>query len=495
MVWIPFKFLWLASLVCTFLFAQPLAGADFTGLVAQAEALVSKGSGQAAIPLLDEAIALQPGAPEGYFRRGLAWHALVKRERAADDFTEALRHDPRHAPSLARRALVRLELRELDAAVADAQAAVASNPKEAYGHYVLGRLAQMPGRHNPQEAVAHLTRAIEADPMLAVAYSARGSGMRSRDPAKALNDHNRALELMPGDGHFYAARSLTLEALNQPDPAIVDLDRAIEIFPQNTEYLRRRASIHFNQGRIDMALRQVNAILALKKDDPGASLIRGVILRKKGRLDEAQDAMDRAIRTSPTYSVALKERALLWIERGDSLKALRDATEAVKISPEWVDVSSLRATTLLALGRTGEARDEAGRALGLAGWESKQSPYLALVAYLGERQARPGRAAKFMQEMAGQWAGQEWPRPVFNFLLGKQTPTQLIAGAIGNDQITEARAYIGLMALIEGRQAEAVDHLQWVRDNGDPTFTEHHLAVAALQRLTAPALPATVPSP
>lgn len=49
--------------------------------------------------------------------------------------------------------------------------------------------------------------------------------------------------------------------------------------------------------------------------------------------------------------------------------------------------------------------------------------------------------------------------------------------------MTEARAYIGMKALFEGRAAEGVEHLQWVAKNGSRHYTEYQMALGELKRI------------
>jgi len=55
--------------------------------------------------------------------------------------------------------------------------------------------------------------------------------------------------------------------------------------------------------------------------------------------------------------------------------------------------------------------------------------------------------------------------------------------ADNNDRMTEARAYIGMNLLLEGKQQEAVEHFRWVQASGRKTYLQYRLALAELKRL------------
>ena len=57
---------------------------------------------------------------------------------------------------------------------------------------------------NYPAAVADATRAIEIDPTLASAYNLRGIALRHMgDPRKALADLDRAVELAPNEDNYF----------------------------------------------------------------------------------------------------------------------------------------------------------------------------------------------------------------------------------------------------------------------------------------------------
>ena len=49
--------------------------------------------------------------------------------------------------------------------------------------------------------------------------------------------------------------------------------------------------------------------------------------------------------------------------------------------------------------------------------------------------------------------------------------------------LTEAHAYIGIKAHIDGDRATALQHLQWVKDKGLHNYTEYGLALGELDRI------------
>ncbi|MGE5413209.1 MAG: tetratricopeptide repeat protein, partial [Syntrophomonadaceae bacterium] len=98
------------------------------------------------------------------YEQGLAAELAGRRGAALAAFREALGADPRHVRAAAAAARVAIELGELDAARAHAEAAVRAGPDVAAAHEALGAVLDAQGAK--KEARRALERALELDPRL-----------------------------------------------------------------------------------------------------------------------------------------------------------------------------------------------------------------------------------------------------------------------------------------------------------------------------------------
>jgi len=69
------------------------------------------------------------------------------------------------------------------------------------------------------------------------------------------------------------------------------------------------------------------------------------------------------------------------------------------------------------------------------------------------------------------------------YVQGRNTLATLFHRADSTELQTEAHAYAGLKASVEGRREEALTHLRWVEEKGNRAFVEHKLARGELKRL------------
>src|SRR5262249_29835748 len=109
------------------------------------------------------------------------------------------------------------------------------------------------------------------------------------------------IQANPNDAFGYAMRALLWAyPENQPDKAMADCDRALELSPKN----------------------------------PSIYVARGIILCRQEKYDQAISAFDEAIRLNPRFAVAYSRRSGAWQAKKNLDRALADAEEALRIEPE-----------------------------------------------------------------------------------------------------------------------------------------------------------------
>ncbi len=206
----------------------------------------------------------------------------------------------------------------------------------------------------------------------------------------------RSLELAPGrvDARFMRAR--TQSDLGQPEVAKQMYEAVLVQAPNhqkatyNLGVLARRAgdlkraetlltsaiaissgrvkSKAFNQlgltygaaGRWDLAAQSLNDAVSLRPDMARFWLDLGNAELKRGRLDEAQVAFDKALALNRRFADAHVAMGLLQELRGNEARALSHLTRAVKLDSDNTEYRKALARHYLALGDASRAREEFG---------------------------------------------------------------------------------------------------------------------------------------
>ena len=122
------------------------------------------------------------------------------------------------------------------------------------------------------EAIEHYTTAIQANACggdCGKIYFKRGLAYQGKeDCVKALADYEKAGETLTENGELYYNEWVCQTKLNQLDPALVSLNKAIKVNPDSTIYRDARCIILFNKKDFAGALPDCEMTLGSAPDDP-----------------------------------------------------------------------------------------------------------------------------------------------------------------------------------------------------------------------------------
>jgi tetratricopeptide (TPR) repeat protein len=131
-------------------------------------------------------------------------------------------------------------------------------------------------------------------------------------------------------------------------------------------YPRNNLGIAYVQaGRVDEAVRQFQAALAIKPDHDTAHNNLGVIYAQRGRWDEAMQAFQAALRYNPDIVDAHNNIGLLYLEKGLYAEAERAFRSAMRMDPVYAKAHYNLGVLFERQGRVEEAAREFQKALRL----------------------------------------------------------------------------------------------------------------------------------
>ncbi len=182
---------------------------------------------------------------------------------------------------------------------------------------------------------------------------------------EALDDHERAKVLAPGDPWGHHGLAVTHRALGEFDTALQHLAAAEELVPGAEWVARDRGETYRRMGRLEDALPWLDRAHALAPREPLTLGSRGQVKYGLGRPREALDDLDRAIALWPDYPWALARRAHVRRHLGDVPGALADLDRAQELDPGAPGVRGERGDTLRSVDRHEEAVAEFDAALAL----------------------------------------------------------------------------------------------------------------------------------
>jgi tetratricopeptide (TPR) repeat protein len=208
-------------------------------------------------------IALKPDYDRWYSSRGAVYLKQKEYQPAADDFDEVLRLRDGQVEVYVNRAIARLGLGRPREAIDDLSTALALGGEKVRLRLLLARAWDQLG--NSDAARRERQRCAELPPGDEAAWVARAFARAPGDPAAALEDVNRALQL---NAYYLPAweskAHLLAERLDRPDEAIAVLDQAIAVYPEAASLVAARGVLRARQSKAAAARR--DAEVALKLD-------------------------------------------------------------------------------------------------------------------------------------------------------------------------------------------------------------------------------------
>ena len=333
-------------------------------------------------------------------------------------------------------------------------------------------------------AIDDLTEAIRLDPKRATAYLNRGAAYNGLGQyEQAIEDLSQAIELDPENAGAYTNRGLAFFGIGQYDQAVADLSRAIQLAPKNAIPYFNRAEVFARLGLRDRALQDYDMTTRLDPHLVAAYAASARLREQEGQREHAIHDFDMALQLDPKEVSLYYDRGNARRESGDWRGALADYDRAVMLAPRQADVYVARGWSRLSAGVDGADYD-ARVYLKLKGWHDGLSPYMAVLAVLGARQAgRPDDGERVLDEAIANLSPRVWPVPVLRYLRGQLSEEALLQAAAGTRQQAEARTFLGFDRLRAGDRAGAIRHLAWARDNGTAGSIAADVARATLNRI------------
>lgn len=159
------------------------------------------------------------------------------------------------------------------------------------------------------EAIELLTRAIELDPNLDVAYQNRALAHRANsDYDLGMEDINKAIELSPDDTSFLLTRGSLLWRLDRNEESLETLQSIIAIDDEYAPAYDLQALVYVALGNNELALESVNMALALDRRSAAIIETRAYVYLKLEEYDKALTAyrsVREEISESPYYDLGI----------------------------------------------------------------------------------------------------------------------------------------------------------------------------------------------
>jgi adenylate cyclase len=192
---------------------------------------------------------------------------------------------------------------------------------------------QKRGLSDMQRSVEPLARrAIALDGADAEARSCLGLALLLRgDHDGALTEHERALVISPNLAFAHGERGTTLVFSGQPEEGLASLGTSIRLDPRDpfsAIRLMHLASAFYFSGKYEAAVEAAKRTIRYYPDFPLTYRWLAAALAQAGRIDEAKEALDKAIAIAPvSFDMYVRSR-VPWMQPGDHAHILEGLRKA-----------------------------------------------------------------------------------------------------------------------------------------------------------------------
>ena len=341
----------------------------------------------------DRAMSIAPDDPVVNDNRGTALEALGRHDEAIMDFTRAIDIDPRDTSAYANRATAYLTIKRPDLAIADLNEVIRAAPTNALAYYDLGTAYELSGeidqaeanyrkvasrmpsfapaaaalgrldaKHNPDLALAELGAAIRLDPKSPALRTRALLYLRLQQPGPAVSDLDRAIANDGSDDIAWANRGVAKSMLGDLAGAVADCSRAIELAPTVANRVNR-GNAYATLHRDDAALADFDMVLQAEPRNLPALIGRANANYASKRFTASLEDYSRVIEADPQNASAYFRRGNIHLDRKEFGAAFGDYSESLRLDSNQPVVLLNRSIAAARLGRRSDAANDQRRAL------------------------------------------------------------------------------------------------------------------------------------
>jgi tetratricopeptide (TPR) repeat protein/transglutaminase-like putative cysteine protease len=274
----------------------------------------------------------QPQSANEYFIRAYAELIHNRRDDALADLNAGIALDPKDAWSLRKRAWIYMGKYNFPAADADLQASDKLDPGNAETLAFRGQLAL--GNGDIAAATAAFDQALQKDQRNSIAHGGRADVLLQQGRVdEALSELTSALASDPNNANALALRATIFDYRNDRESADRDLNAALAADPDNAAALTAKASIAVNRKDYVTAKKFVAAALAQEPNNSVARALQAALSKREGDDGQALRSLDAAIANSPHDITALLNRASALVDAKKFDLAEKDVASALALEP------------------------------------------------------------------------------------------------------------------------------------------------------------------
>jgi tetratricopeptide (TPR) repeat protein len=191
--------------------------------------------------------------------------------------------------------------------------------------------------NNYKDCLAFLNGFVEKEPNFAAAYTNCGNAYSElNQPEAAIEEYSKAIELNPEGAGAYYNRGNVYRKLKRYTRAIEEYSKAIEKNPKFAIAYGNRGGIYRILSQYENAFKDYDAAI---RSDPKLAVAynnRGYAYAESKQHEMAIEDYDKAIGLNPNYAEAYNNRGIAYAQLKQRGRAIEDFNKAIELNPEDV---------------------------------------------------------------------------------------------------------------------------------------------------------------
>lgn len=318
------------------------------------------------IPLLEQAIALQPAYPEALLNLGNAFQTAGRCEDAIKAFRQAIALNSALPEAHTGLGVALQAQGQLEEAIEHHREALALRSDYPAAWSNLGVALRTRGDCR-QESIAAFREALRLKPQYAEALSNLGLALLTDGQSEAgLASQRQAVAISPNLSQLHLNLGDCLLALNRLPEAIDAYRTAIELKPAEPKAYLGLARAHQLHGDLEQALLNAEQGLAIQPDWLPIQWIKFQLLNMLERPEAASEAVEAMLTSQPDCGISHLAKACLLQETHRNEECHRTLDQALKLDSSLYGAHFCRSYLLAAAGKFQDAITAVKQAVAVA---------------------------------------------------------------------------------------------------------------------------------
>lgn len=293
------------------------------------------------IALADKKIREENNYHFGLYCRGLGNFYEKKYNESIKDFSSAIEIERNVYEYYHARGCAKEKLNDLAGAISDFSLAIAIDGKRADSYAERGRVHKFMKNYN--EAIDDFSQAIEYQPKNILLYMARGNCFFLIEKySQALENYNKCLDLDKYYGEAYLRRAILHLERRENNKALSDLEAAKKISPKLPYLSYYFGKYNMNVGYLDKSIMCFSEEIIQNEDCFEAYFYRAIAYSKKENLNLCIKDLDKSHALRPNSSVSLRAKGEILLEANKIDEALNALSRAIEIDPNDASLYLIR---------------------------------------------------------------------------------------------------------------------------------------------------------